>query len=89
MEQKKREENDMREKILEQLKEEEKEQRQEKYEEKLEDAVKEVSQLVLGERWKEIEERVENIMDMVQKMAFTEGYIYAIATLEEGLAHMV
>ena len=51
--------------------------------------MKEISQLVLGERWKEIEERVENIMDMVQKMAFTEGYIYAIATLEEGLTNMV
>ena len=58
--------NDMREKMLEQLKEEEREQRHEVYEEKLEDAVKEISQLVLGERWKEIEERVENIMDMVQ-----------------------
>lgn len=79
----------MREKILEQLKEEEKEQRQEEYEEKLEDAVKEISQLVLGERWKEIEGRVEDIMNMVQRMAFTEGYIYAIATLEEGLGHMV
>ena len=79
----------MREKMLEQLKEEEREQRHEVYEEKLEDAVKEISQLVLGERWKEIEERVENIMDMVQKMAFTEGYIYAIATLEEGFTNMV
>ena len=79
----------MREKMLEQLKEEEREQRHEVYEEKLEDAVKEISQHVLGERWKEIEERVENIMDMVQKMAFTEGYIYAIATLEEGLTNMV
>lgn len=79
----------MREKMLAQLKEEEKEQRQEAYEEKLEDAVKEISQLVFGERWKEIEDRVENIMGMVQKMAFTEGYIYAIETLEEGLAHMI
>ena len=80
------EEIDMREKILEQLREEEKERRQEEYEEKLEGVMRDIYQLVSG---KEIEGKVEEIMDLVQKMAFTEGYIYAIATLEEGLANMV
>lgn len=65
-----------------------KEQSWEEYEKEMQNAVQSISQLAAGRQWKQIEGKVEEILDKVQNIAFMDGYQYAIAVLEEGLLNM-
>lgn len=76
------------EEALVQLKEDERERRQDKYEEGKRDAVEEILWLAANGQQAEFQERAEKIVDEVERMAYMEGYIYAIAVLEETLGHM-
>ncbi|MEY8391862.1 hypothetical protein AALA98_10890 [Lachnospiraceae bacterium 45-W7] len=69
-------------------KEKEKTARQEEYEEKIKEALEELSRLTMCKEWTEAREKVEENLNAVQNMAFMEGYLYAIAVLEESLVHM-
>lgn len=63
-------------------------QRQEEYENMLEKAVEELAGFATDTQSAQIREKVKEIMDSAQNAAFMEGYIYAIAVLEETLGNM-
>lgn len=62
--------------------------RQSEYEEGMQNAIEQLTKLVAGEEWEEIQGRVEEIVESVQNMAFMEGYLYAISILEEGIVNI-
>ena len=66
----------------------EKEQRQEEYEEQLLQETEELHRLAVEMRQMEMGQKIEELIDKVQNMAFMEGYRYAIAILEESMVHM-
>ena len=61
--------------------------RQSEYEEGMQNAIEQLTKLVAGDEWEEIQGRVEAIVESVQNMAFMEGYLYAISILEEGIVN--
>ncbi|MCI9083403.1 MAG: hypothetical protein HFI70_14200 [Lachnospiraceae bacterium] len=78
----------IREEVFRQIREREKTQRQDEYEDKVKETVKELSRLITLKEWTEAQGTVEKILEPIQNMAFMEGYMYAIAVLEEGLVNM-
>lgn len=74
--------------ISENLRKEENEQWHRRYEAKIQEAIEKLSGLIEHKEWIEIKETVETIMETVQNMAFMEGYMYAIAVLQEGLVNI-
>lgn len=76
------------EKALQAGKQLEKEQRQEEYEEQLLQETEELHRLAVEMRQMEMGQKIEELIDKVQNMAFMEGYRYAIAILEESMVHM-
>lgn len=62
--------------------------RQGEYEERMQNSIEQLTKLVSGEEWEEIQGRVEEIVESVQNMAFMEGYLYAISILEEGIVNI-
>ncbi len=74
--------------VFQRVREKDRLQRQEEYEKKLKEAVEELTRLIVSREWTESKEKVEAIIDSVEDVAFMEGYIYAIAVLEEGLVNM-
>lgn len=66
----------------------EKEQSQDEYEKEVHEAVQGIARLVAGSQREQIEGKVEEILDKVQRLAFMDGYQYAIAVLKEGILNM-
>lgn len=52
----------------------------------LEHELKQMLHFVPEQEWKEVEKKMEGLMEKVQNMAFMEGYRYAVAILNESMA---
>lgn len=77
-------------KVLLLLKEGEKEKRQKEYDKQEEKIRKELLELMAeGEEIKGKIEKIEEILNQMEKIGFEEGYLYAIAILEESVGQVL
>lgn len=72
---------------LELLKQKEREQRQEDYEEQLNYETAVLLTLSMEQNQVKMKEKVENILEKLQNMAFMDGFRYAIGILENSIIH--
>lgn len=70
---------------LELFKQKEREQQQEDYEEQLNCETAALLALSMEQNQVKMEEKVENILEKIQNMAFKDGFRYAIGMLEESV----